>query len=109
MNFDGMITGALAFFIMGIFHPIVIKCEYYFTERIWPVFMALGFFFTAASVFIKNRIFAAGSGMLGCTFLWCIKELKEQTVRVEKGWFPANPKRAGGKRIERKVPREKKV
>lgn len=93
MNLKGIAIGAIAFITMGIFHPIVIKCEYYFTERIWPVFLGLGIFFSVLSLFLKNVVLSASSGVLGCTFLWSIGELKEQTRRVQKGWFPANPNR----------------
>ncbi|MCR5762581.1 MAG: DUF4491 family protein [Treponema sp.] len=31
--------------------------------------------------------------ILGTTCLWCIIELFHQKKRVEKGWFPKNPKR----------------
>lgn len=85
MNLKGILIGIIAFFTMGIFHPIVIKCEYYFTERIWPLFLVFGLFITALSLFIKNTVLSAGSGVLGCTFFWCIGELREQTKRVEKG------------------------
>ena len=30
---------------------------------------------------------------LGAGCLWSIRELKEQAKRVERGWFPKNPKR----------------
>lgn len=93
MNLKGLWIGIISFFTIGIFHPIVIKCEYYFTERIWPVFLAFGVLFSVLSLCIKNTVLSAGSGVLGCTFFWCIGELKEQTRRVEKGWFPANPNR----------------
>lgn len=40
-----------------------------------------------------NNIFSVLLGILGCSFLWSIKELKEQTKRVARGWFPQNSKR----------------
>lgn len=79
--------------IIGIFHPVVIKCEYYFTEKVWPVFLAVGLLFCGASLFVKNIIGSAALAVTGFTLLWSIGELKEQTERVKKGWFPANPKR----------------
>ena len=78
MNFLGLIISVAAFLIIGIFHPIVIKCEYYFTDKVWPVFLVAG---------------SSLLGVLGCSFLWSIGELKEQRERVEKGWFPKNPNR----------------
>ena len=32
-------------------------------------------------------------GVAGASLLWSIGELFEQKKRVEKGWFPMNPKR----------------
>ena len=32
-------------------------------------------------------------GVVGCSCLWSILEIFEQKERVEKGWFPKNPKR----------------
>ncbi|MBO4500297.1 MAG: DUF4491 family protein [Bacteroidaceae bacterium] len=33
MNFNGILAGASVFLIIGIFHPIVIKMEYYRSRR----------------------------------------------------------------------------
>ena len=35
MQFNGLIMGISVFLIIGIFHPIVIKAEYYFTKKSW--------------------------------------------------------------------------
>jgi hypothetical protein len=35
MNFQGITIGIIAFEIIGIFHPIVIKTEYYFGKKGW--------------------------------------------------------------------------
>jgi hypothetical protein len=93
MKFDGLIIGVIAFLIIGIFHPIVIKGEYYFTEKIWPLFMLAGLVALALSCFARQPILSSALGVLGCTCLWSILELRAQTKRVEKGWFPRNPKR----------------
>ena len=93
MNFNGIIIGIAAFVIIGVFHPIVIKSEYYFGKRIWPAFLVAGLVFVALTLFIQNTILAAIVGVLGFSCLWSINELIEQEERVRKGWFPANPKR----------------
>lgn len=93
MNYEGLVIAVLTFLVIGAFHPIVIKCEYYFSERCWPVFLLLGLLFIGLSLFVKASIVSALLGVLGCTFLWSILELKHQTRRVEKGWFPKNPNR----------------
>ncbi len=94
MNLTGVIIGLLAFVIIGIFHPIVIKCEYYFSKKVWPVFLILGLGLLIGSLWVKAMVPAALLGVLGCSCLWSIQELFEQEKRVEKGWFPANPNKA---------------
>ena len=91
-HFDGILVGIASLCIIGIFHPLVIWSEYYFSERIWPVYFMMGLFCLILSLFMNN-IFSVLLGILGCSFLWSIKELKEQTKRVARGWFPQNSKR----------------
>lgn len=93
MLWSGVIIGAISFLIIGIFHPIVIHCQYYFTDRIWPVFLIGGLTFCALSLFAHQIILSATLAVTGFTMLWSIGELKEQTKRVQKGWFPENPNR----------------
>lgn len=92
MNTYGIVLAGICFFIIGIFHPIVIKAEYYFSSGIWPLFLAAGLLCLAASLFSRHLLTASILGIMGCSFLWSIKELKEQEKRVAKGWFPKNPK-----------------
>jgi hypothetical protein len=93
MNWQGIIIGGMAFLIIGIFHPIVIKGEYYFGKKIWPVFLAVGVISIIATLFIENTLLAAAAGILGFSCLWSIHEIIEQEERVRKGWFPGNPRR----------------
>jgi hypothetical protein len=93
MRFEGLIIGVIAFLIIGLFHPIVIKGEYYFTDKIWPLFLLTGIAALVMSCFVRQTILSSALGVLGCACLWSIWELKEQAKRVEKGWFPRNPKR----------------
>lgn len=93
MNWDGVLTGVACFLIIGIFHPIVIKGEYYFSRKIWPIFLVLGLICLGGSLFVKQTLGASLLGVLGCSCLWSIGELKEQEERVKKGWFPRNEKR----------------
>ncbi len=93
MHWFGLLIGLLSFLIIGLFHPIVIKCEYYFTWRIWPVFLIGGLACCIASLFFAHPLLSGALGVLGFSMLWSIHELKEQDQRVQKGWFPANPNR----------------
>lgn len=89
-----MIIGIAAFLIIGAFHPVIIKCEYYFTDKVWPIFLAVGIAAAAASCFIYQNVVSAVLAIFGCTCLWSVIELKEQKERVRKGWFPKNPAHA---------------
>jgi branched-subunit amino acid transport protein len=93
INFTGVILGFIAFLIIGIFHPIVIKGEYYFGTKIWWVFLVVGLAAVAGSLFVRNVIISTTLGIFGFASLWAIHELIEQGERVKKGWFPKNPNR----------------
>lgn len=92
MNFDGIIIGLVSFIIIGLFHPIVIKGEYYFSKKIWPIFLVAGIVFLALSLYVDNSIFTASLGVIGFSCLWSIKEIFEQEERVKKGWYPKKHK-----------------
>ncbi|MFI3317237.1 MAG: DUF4491 family protein [Rikenellaceae bacterium] len=92
-NFVGLITAVATFLIIGLFHPIVIKSEYYWGVKCWWVFLILGLATLAASVAVTDFILSVVLGVLGITFLWSIIELFDQRERVRKGWFPKNPNR----------------
>ena len=80
-----------AFLIIGVFHPIVIKPEYYIGVKAWPIFLIVGLFSIAASLFTSGFMFPGIVSVFGLACLWSIRELHEQVERVEKGWVPANP------------------
>ena len=42
LNWTGLIIGSATFFLIGIFHVVVIKAEYYFGKNIWPAFAFVG-------------------------------------------------------------------
>lgn len=91
MSFTGLILGAAAFFLIGIFHPIVIKAEYRFGKGCWWAFALTGVVCCAASFLVANVTVAAILGVAGFSCFWSIYELFEQEKRVKKGWFPENP------------------
>ena len=55
-NLIGVIIAVATFLIIGIFHPIVIKAEYYFGVRCWWVFMLVGVVTLAASLMIRQLL-----------------------------------------------------
>ena len=94
LNWTGIISGAAMIILTGIFHPVVVKCEYYFSAKVWPVFLVLGLGSFWVSAVAENAAVSSVAGILGAILLWCIRELKEQEKRVANGWFPKNPKRS---------------
>lgn len=88
----GLFIGFATFLIIGIFHPLVIKGEYYFGEKIKWAFLAGGVIFLILSVICNGIVLSALFGVTSFSSFWGIKEVKEQVQRVKKGWFPANPK-----------------
>ena len=93
MNYNGIIIGAVSFLIIGIFHPIDIKTEYYWGKKVWPFFLLSGILFLLASLWANSWQVACIFGLIGFSCLWSIHELIEQEERVKKGWFPKNPNR----------------
>ena len=91
MNFTGIIVGLATFLIIGIFHPIVIKAEYYFGTKCWWVFLLAGIIIGATSLMADNLILSTILGVTAFSSFWSILELKEQEKRVRKGWFPEGP------------------
>ncbi len=93
INIEGIILGLSAFFCIGMFHPIVIKAEYYLGVRCWWAFALVGTAALVLSLFVDNTYASVILGVFAFSCYWSILELFEQKKRVEKGWFPKNPKR----------------
>ncbi|MCD7713912.1 MAG: DUF4491 family protein [Prevotella sp.] len=93
MNYTGIIIAASTFLIIGIFHPLVIRVEYHFGVKAWRAFLVIGVAACVAALFIANVVLSAIVGVVGAASLWSIEELFKQKKRVEKGWFPMNPRR----------------
>ena len=94
LHFEGLIIGVATFLIIGLFHPIVIKAEYYTGTRYWWLFLVAGIIALAVGLlFVENIVLNAIIGAFAFSSFWGIGELFEQEKRVMKGWFPRNPKR----------------
>lgn len=89
----GLFIGICTFLIIGLFHPIVIKCEYYWGTRCWWCFLLLGLLGIAVSIWVDDVVWSSLSGVFAFSSFWTIKELFDQEKRVRKGWFPKNPNR----------------
>lgn len=93
LNFSGVLIGIATFLIIGLFHPLVIKAEYYIGVKSWWLFLLLGIVTAVASLLVDNLILSILLGVVAFSSFWSIGEVFQQRKRVEKGWFPANPKR----------------
>jgi len=93
MYFTGIIIAVSTFLAIGIWHPIVIKTEYYWGTRPWILYLIVGLAWIVGALFIEYAILSSIVGVFGASALWGIGELFAQKKRVEKGWFPKNPKR----------------
>ena len=93
LNYYGIALGAVSFLIIGIFHPLVIKGEYYLGKKMWWVFLVMGIVTSFLSLLVVNTFLSVSLGVFGFASFWGIKEVFEQIKRVEKGLFPKNPKR----------------
>ena len=89
----GLFIGICTFLIIGLFHPVVVKAEYYWGTKCWWIFLVLGIAGVVASLSIDNVILSSLLGVFAFSSFWTIKEVFEQEERVQKGWFPKNPKR----------------
>jgi len=92
-HLGGLVLGIITFLIIGIFHPIVIKAEYYYGTRSWWFFLILGILGIIACVWISDLFWSAVFGVFAFSCFWSIHEIFQQEERVRKGWFPKNPKR----------------
>lgn len=90
INFDGLLIGIATFLIIGLFHPVVVKAEYYWGTKCWWIFLVLGIAGTVASLLVES-VFRLGYLRRLCLFLFL----------DDKGSF-----RAGRARLERLVSKE---
>ncbi len=93
LNFSGIVIGVATFLVIGLFHPLVVKAEYYIGVRSWWLFLFLGIIAGVASLMVANLTLSIILGVVAFSSFWSIGEVFEQKKRVEKGWFPANPKK----------------
>ena len=89
----GLVIGVCTFLVIGLFHPVVITCEYHFGTGCWWWFLLLGVVAVIASIITADIFWSTLLGVVGFSSFWTIKEIFEQEERVKKGWFPRNPRR----------------
>jgi hypothetical protein len=92
-HLGGLVLGISTFLIIGIFHPIVIKAEYYYGKRSWWFFLIMGIFGVIACLLVSDLFWSSLLGVFAFSCFWSIHEIFQQEERVHKGWFPKNPNR----------------
>jgi len=93
LNYYGIALGAVSFLIIGVFHPLVIKGEYYLGKKMAWIFLFMGIVTSFLSLIVENTFISVSLGVFGFSSFWGIKEIYEQIERVKDGKFPKNPKR----------------
>lgn len=93
LNYFGIIIGLVTFLVIGLFHPLVIKAEYYLGVKSWWLFLLLAIAASVASLLVESLVLSIILGVVAFSSFWSIGEVFAQKKRVEKGWFPKNPKR----------------
>ena len=89
-HLSGLFIGICTFLL---FHPIVVKADYYWGTKSWWIFLLLGIGGVIGSIYVENILISSLLGVFAFSSFWTIKEIFEQVERVKKGWFPKNPKR----------------
>jgi len=85
LHWEGLIIGISTFLIIGLFHPVVVKAEYYWGTRCWWIFLILGIIGIAGSLLISDILISSLLGVFSFSSFWTIKEVFEQRERVLKG------------------------
>ena len=80
-HLDGLIIGICTFLIIGIFHPIVIKAEYYWGTKCWWIFLILGIVGILLSLYVKSVFWSAILGVFAFSSLWTMNYNK----KIESG------------------------
>lgn len=91
MNFNGLLVGLATFLVIGCFHPLVIKAEYYLGVKSWWIFALAGVAFAVLSMLVADIVVSTVFGVIAFSSFWSILELVHQHERVRKGWFPEGP------------------
>ena len=91
MNFIGIAMGFIALGLVGFGFFWVVRLEYRLGWTWWPWVMLAGLVLVVLSLFLPWLLVSAIAGALGASALWGATELRNQAIRVELGWYPANP------------------
>ena len=69
---EGIIIGISTFLIIGLFHPVVIKAEYYWGTRCWWVFLVLGILGIIGALLVDSILISSLLGVFAFSSFWTI-------------------------------------
>ena len=78
-NLTGIVIGIATFLIIGIFHPMVTKGEYYFGVKIWWLFLVMGIAAVAGSIAVRHILWSTLLAVWGASSL-----VDRRTVRTAR-------------------------
>lgn len=67
-HLSGLLIGICTFLIIGLFHPVVVKAEYYWGTKCWWIFLILGIAGVAASLSTDNILVSSLIGRIRFLF-----------------------------------------
>ena len=70
--------GAFMSLVIGAGHILVIKGEYHFGTKLWPIFLTIALSSIIASVYVESELISGILGIIGFTFLYSVYEIFEQ-------------------------------
>ena len=82
LHFTGIVIAISCFLIIGLFHPIVIKTEYYTGTKYWWTFLVAGLASVVAALFVANPVVSAVTGIFSASCLGAVKGLFSKRDRV---------------------------
>lgn len=78
----GIVIGICTFLIIGFFHPVVVKAEYYWGTRCWWIFLLLGILALAGSVLVDNLLIASLLGVFSFSSFWTVRTARTGSERM---------------------------
>ena len=73
LHFEGIVIGICTFLIIGLFHPVVVKAEYYWGTRCWWWFLLLGIAGIIGSLLVSDLLISTLLGVFSFSSFWTIK------------------------------------
>ncbi len=91
MNWQGLAIGACTFLIIGIFHPLVIKGEYYLGLKVNYIFALLGVVASIAALMTEGVFLSAVFAVIAFSSFWSIWEVLSRKSACAKDGFLQTP------------------